>query len=79
LLDLVFHVNVLINFFVCFTFFPYPSTDLSTARTVSMSSSPEMPIHHTNGTVFCPEFLNPEQKGSCKYSNFWVISAVSLA
>lgn len=37
-------------------------SDLSTTRTVSVSSSPEMPIHHTNGTDFCPEFLNPEQR-----------------
>lgn len=47
-------------------------SDLSTTRTVSVSSSPEMPIHHTNGTVFCPEFLNPEQKvDSNEAFSFW--------
>uniref|UniRef100_A0A7C9AKI5 Uncharacterized protein n=1 Tax=Opuntia streptacantha TaxID=393608 RepID=A0A7C9AKI5_OPUST len=37
-------------------------SDLSTTRTASATSSPEMPIHYTNGIDFCPEFLNSEQK-----------------
>lgn len=37
-------------------------SDLSTVRTASTTSSPEMPTDHSSGADYCPEFLNAEQK-----------------